>query len=705
MKPDKQDVFSRGHICPKAVALKDLHEDPDRLRQPLRRLPGGGWETISWASAFEEIEARIKAVRAQYGSDAVAAYAGNPTAHNLGAILSLGDFVRAIGSRNFYSASSVDQWPHMLAAWAMYGHQFLMPVPDIDHTQLFVCIGGNPVASGGSIMGAPGFEKRVDALKARGGRFIVIDPRRTESARIADEYLPIRPGADVYLLLGLVKELFEEKLTELGALAAHVEGVADIEQAVSAFALEEMSAACGIEAERIRALAREIAREPRALVYGRVGACTQEFGGLVAWLINVVNLLTAHLDAPGGMMFPQPAVDLSGAYGSRGHRDRYRSRVRQLPEFGSELPVAALAEEIETPGPGQVRALITFAGNPVLSTPNGRRLDRALDGLEYMVSVDMYLNETTRHADIILPPTSPLERSHYDVALAGFAVRNFAKYSPPLFPKPDGAMHDNEILMELAERLAAPGGRGAMARRIKRRLGPDRLLDWMLRTGRYGVDNTGLLGLASRLPGGAGLRALLSAAGRRPMGLTLRRLIDAPHGIDLGALEPSLAGRLETRDGRIHAAPQIFLEDLARAQVALADRGNGLLLIGRRHVRSNNSWMHNSQRLVKGKPRCTLLVNPGDAAARGLADGEEARLVSRVGSLTVPVEVTEDVMPGVVCLPHGWGHDRPGIRLSVAAQHAGVSMNDLTDDEAVDLLSGNAVLNGTPVDLQKIAAA
>ncbi|HVN41282.1 MAG TPA: molybdopterin-dependent oxidoreductase, partial [Steroidobacteraceae bacterium] len=420
IKPNHDDVLSRGHICPKAVALKDLHEDPDRLRRPVRRT-ASGWEEIGWAEAFAEIEQRVGEIRARHGRDAIALYAGNPTVHNLGAMLSIGRFIRAVGTKNLYSATSVDQLPHMVASWAMLGHQFLVPVPDVDRTQLFVCIGGNPVASGGSLMGAPGFERRIAALHARGGRFVVVDPRRTESALIADEHLAIRPGSDVFFLLALLHHVLDGAHESLGHLAGHLEGLADLRAAVMGFEVERLVARTGLPSERIAALARELLAEPRALVYGRVGACTQEFGGLTVWLINCLNVLTGHFDREGGMMFAEPAVDLTGAYGSRGHYARYRSRVRGLPEFSSELPVAALAEEIETPGDGQVRALITFAGNPVLSTPNGRRLDRALEGLEFMVAVDPYVNETTRHAHLILPPTSPLERSHYDITLSGFA--------------------------------------------------------------------------------------------------------------------------------------------------------------------------------------------------------------------------------------------------------------------------------------------
>jgi len=595
-----------------------------------------------------------------------------------------------------------------VASHAMFGHQFLLPVPDVDRTQLFVCIGGNPVASGGSIMGAPGFEKRVAALQARGGRFIVVDPRRTESAAIADEHLPIRPGADVFLLLALLHEVFTSGRVSPGHLAPHIEGLDSLRDAVLQFDPARLAERTGLTHERISHLARELCAEPRALVYGRVGACTQEFGGLVLWLIYCLNAVTGHLDSEGGMMFAEPAVDLTRAYGSKGHYGRFRSRVRNLPEFGNELPVAALAEEILTEGEGRVRALITFAGNPVLSTPNGRQLDRALAGLEFMVSVDLDLSETTRHAHLILPPTSPLEHSHYDIALSGFAVRNVAKYSPPLFDKPAVARHDNEILAELTLRLgSAPGlaRAGARARgAIPRLLGPDRVLDLMLRTGAYGAEYRGVLKLVASLPGFGALRKQLADPDRRPAGLSVRRLTESRHGVDLGPLRPNLLRRIATRDRRVLLAPPLHVADLPRAAAALQAAPPSLSLIGRRHVRSNNSWLHNSQRLVKGKPRCTLLIHPEDAARRGIGDGVTVRVRSRVGEVQVTAELTDDISPGVVSLPHGWGHDRDGIRLAVASRHAGVSLNDLVDDQRLDALTGTAVLNGTPVEVEATAA-
>ena len=708
IKPNRADVLSRGHICPKAVALKDLHEDPDRVRRPLRRT-ASGWEEVGWDEAYDDIEAQVAAIRARAGRDAVALYAGNPVVHNLGAMLGIGDFIRALRTRNFYSATSVDQLPHMLAAQQMFGHQFLVPVPDVDRTQLFVCIGGNPVASGGSIMGAPGFERRIDELRARGGRFIVIDPRRTESAEISDEHLAVRPGTDVFLLLGMLRALLDAGRLDAGRLSSITDGIDTLRAAVAAFELPDLADRTGIPAERIARLALEVADEPRALVYGRIGACTQEFGGLTMWLLYCLNLLTGHVDTEGGMMFAEPAVDLTRAYGAPGHYDRFRSRVRGLPEFGNELPVAALAEEMLTPGEGQIRAFFTVAGNPVLSTPNGRQLDRALASLELMVSIDMYVNETTRHAHYILPPVGPLERPHYDVALSGFAVRNVAKYAPALFAPPPDSRQDHEILAELALRLGTAPGleriKASARSLVARRLGPEGMLDWMLKTGRYGHENRGSIAMLARLPGFESMRRALEANDRRPAALSTAKLAASPNGVDLGPLEPCLERRIATRDRRIHLAPPAFVADLARAAQSLSAPQPELVLIGRRHVRSNNSWLHNSRRLVKGKPRCTLMIHPEDAARRGIADGARVRLRSRVGAVEVPAEVTDALMPGVVSLPHGWGHDRSGVRLAVAAAHAGASINDVIDELAVDPLSGTAVLNGTPVEVEVVDPA
>ncbi|HEU4884116.1 MAG TPA: molybdopterin-dependent oxidoreductase [Longimicrobium sp.] len=689
VRGDAEDPFSRGHICPKGVALGDVHADPDRLRQPIRRT-AGGWQPVSWDEALDEVAVRLRAVQRAHGRDAVAVYQGNPTVHNYGSLLYAPGFIRALGTRNRFSATSVDQLPHHLAAYYMFGHQLLIPIPDLDRTDFFLVLGANPAVSNGSLMSAPDAAGRIKAIRRRGGTVVVIDPRRTETADLADRHHFIRPGTDALLLLALLHVTFAEGLEKPGRLAELTEGL-DAARAVAAdFPPERVAAVTGIAADEIRALARAFAAAPSAVCYGRCGVSTQEFGGLAHWLINLLNLVTGNLDRPGGAMFTLPAVDVLKRT-RRGSHGRFRSRVRGLPEFGGELPVATLAEEILTPGPGQVRALVTSAGNPVLSTPNGAQLDRALAGLEFMVSVDFYLNETTRHAHLILPPTGPLEHDHYDLVFYLLSVRNAARFSPAVFPAAPGALHDWQIFLALQRRLE----RGAKARLRSATLGrlrPHGMLDLGLRTGPYG-------------------------AGFRPFGrgLSLRRLRKHPHGIDLGPLKPALPARLFTKDGKIHAAPAPLLDDVARLRARLLDAeahvrtavdgGYDLLLIGRRQLRSNNSWMHNYPRLMKGRDRCTLLLHPADAATRGIEAGASVRLCSSAGSVVVPAELSDEVMPGVVSLPHGFGHGRAGIGTTVAALHPGASANDVTDDQFLDALTGNAALNGVPVRVEVIALA
>jgi anaerobic selenocysteine-containing dehydrogenase len=689
IRGDEDDVFSHGHICPKAVALKDLHEDPDRLRRPLVRR-GSDWEEIGWEAALDLAADRLLAVQRAHGRHAVAVYQGNPTVHNYGAILYGQLMVRALRTRSRFSATSVDQLPHMLASLLMFGHQLLLPVPDVDHTSFLLVLGANPLVSNGSMMTAPGIERRLRALRARGGRLVVVDPRRTETAAMADSHLAIRPGTDALLLLALLQVVFAEGLASPGRLAAMVSGLEEVEAAVREFPPERVAAATGIAAEEIRALARAFAQSPSAVAYGRVGVSTQELGGVCHWLLYVLNAVTGNLDRKGGAMFTHPAVDLvalGDRIGQRGHFAKGHSRVRGLPEFGGEWPAAVLAEEMDTPGPGQIRAFVSLAGNPVLSTPNGARLERALAGLEFMVSIDPYLNETSRHAHLVLPPVSPLERDHYDLVFHVLAVRNTARYSPALFTPPPDAREDWQILHGLAQRIGARrGGQGLTSSLITRaagRLGPRGILALLLRTG----------------PRGRGLRPWGG-------GLTLKALEAAPHGVDLGALTPALPGALRTPDHRIALAPPALMADLGRvrARLASAEGETALSLIGRRDLRSNNSWMHNSPRLTRGPDPCTLLMHPGDAIARGLAHGDRVDVRSRAGQVEATLTVTDAMRPGVVSLPHGWGHDRPGIRLGVAGQRPGVSLNDVTDEREVDTLCGTAVLSGVPVEVNRAIA-
>lgn len=683
IRGDKDDPLSRGYICPKAVALQDFHYDKDRLRHPVRRT-ANGWQRIGWDEAFDEVANNLKRIRAAHGRNSLASYLGNPSVHNYGILLFAPPFLRSLKTRNKFSATSVDQLAHHLSAYLMFGHQLLLPVPDLERTKFFLMLGANPLASNGSMMTAPGMSRRLQEIRQRGGKVILIDPRRNETARVVDRHLFIRPGTDVLLLLALLHVVFAEGLVSPGSLAEFTSGVETIRDLVAEFSPESIAPITGIAAAEIRLLAREFASAESAVCYGRIGVSLQEFGSVCQWLINVLNIVTGNMDRAGGAMFPLPAFDpvtVPQSLAPRGSFGRWRSRVRKLPEFAGELPVAVLAEEILTEGEGQIKALATVAGNIVLSTPNGRELDRALASLEFMVSIDCYLNETTRHAHIILPPTSPLERDHYDLAFHLLAVRNTTKFSPALFPRDPDTRHDWEILLELHTRIEHEGLRGSVQRKLtKRFFGPDRMLDLGLRFGPYG----GKLKPFSN-------------------GLTLKKVKQAPHGIDLGPLSPCLPERLRTADKRIELAPEVLVKDVARVKAKLLDHvsQNGhLQLIGRRQLRSNNSWMHNTERLLRGKPQCTILMHPADAAARQLAQGQTVVVQSQVGSVEAPLEISDEMMPGVVSIPHGWGHDRLGVQLEVAQQHAGASFNDLTDNQAIDGLCGTAAFNSTWVSVK-----
>lgn len=664
IKADQDDPFSLGHICPKAVALQDFYTDGDRLKTPIRRT-GNGWQSISWEDAFRDIAIRFREIQQTHGKDAVATYLGNPNAHNFGNAIMLPGFFKALGSNNRFSSASADQLPHHVAANYMLGAGMLIPIPDIDHTDFMLIIGANPIVSNGSLMTAPGVGKRLKAIQARGGRIVVIDPRRTETAKKADQHLFIRPETDALLMLAMIHTLFDEALINLGQLHDMIDGLESLEQAVKSFAPEAVSDRCGIRSDDIRQLTRDFCSADSAVCYSRMGASTQSFGGLCQWLTNALNILTGNFDARGGAMFPQPAFDLvRNRRGKPSSYGRYQSRVRGLPYFNNEFPVATLADEILTPGDGQIRGLISIAGNPVLSSPDGARLDKAFESLDFMVAVDIYLNETTRHADIILPSTTGLEVAHYDVFFNAFAVRNTAKFSPPMFEKTEQQKHDWEILRDLS--LALTGGED-------NGITPEHMLDAGLRQGVYGEQ-----------------------------GMSLEMLKKNPHGVDLGPLQPCLKQRIQTEDGRIKLAPSIYLDDLKRLDqfdpTNQADQGNyPFTMISRRLPRSHNTWTQNSYRLVKGKNPCTVQLHPSDAEQLGLEDGQSARVSSSVGAIELPVAIDEDLMPGVVSIPQGWGHNRANTKMAVAERQPGVSLNDITDSARVDSLTGNAAFNGVPV--------
>jgi len=684
---DPEDVFSQGFLCPKGGSLGALHHDPDRLRTPLIRREGRLVEA-SWEEAFAEIEQRLSPIIEEHGRDAVAVYLGNPSAHNLSAQLYNRVFLKALRTRSVFSASSVDQMPKHLSAGHMFGGALSIPVPDLDRTMHLLVLGANPLASNGSLMTAPDARGRLRRIRERGGKVVVIDPRRSRTAEHADEHHFIHPGTDALLLFALVNVIFEEDLARPGD---HLNGIEEVAVLAEPFTPEAVSAPTGIAAEEIRRMARELAAAPCAAVYGRIGTTTAAFGTLASWLVDVLNAITGNLDREGGAMFTLAAAGQANAAQSKPRafaHGRWKSRVRGLPEALGEMPAATLAEEIDTPGEGQIRALITFAGNPCLSTPNADRLAGALQKLDLLISLDVYVNETTRHADVILPGPTPLERPHYDLALYQLAVRNVANWTPAVLasevpqewetmlrlasivsgqgPDPDVAALDSMVAAEVAR------GAGLDLELAGDRVGPARLLDLLLRAG--------------------------------PYELTLADLEAAPHGIDLGPLKPRLPEVLRTPSGRVELAPEAIVADVPRLRELLdRARNGGMVLIGRRQLRSNNSWMHNLLPLVKGKDRCTAWINPADAERIGVIDGAPVSVRSRTGAVEISVEVTPDIMPGVVSIPHGWGHDGDGLRLAVAEAHAGVNSNILADETLVDPISGNAVFNGIPVEVAAVA--
>ena len=712
IRGDRYDVWSKGYLCPKGTALGQVHDDPDRLRTPMIR-HGDEWREATWAEAFAEVERRLRPILDRHGSEAVAVYFGNPVAHNYSLSRYVAPFMAMAGNPQVYSAGTVDQWPKNLVCALLYGAMWTIPIPDLDRTDFLLVLGANPSASQGSLLAAADVPSRLKAISARGGRVVVVDPRRTRTADEADEWLPIRPGTDALLLAAMAQVLFAEGLVAVDALAGRVDGIDEVRDLVAGFTPEAVAATCGVPAEAIRSLARQLAAARAGSVYGRIGTCTQEFGTLASWLVEVVNVLTGNLDRVGGSMFakpiawsllavPDPAMPEGFAFG------RWHSRVRGAPEVLGQFPVSCLAEEIAAPGDGQLKALITIAGNPAVSAPDADRLEAALPQLEAMISVDNWLNETTRHAHVILPGQSPLETAHYDEMIWSWAVRSAGKWSAPVFEPDPGRPAEWQIMLMLASIMmgqaaadtdvdglddlffggfvemltAMPGSAvyghdpAAIVADTAGR-GPDRMVDFAIRSGPFG-----------------------DGYGTDPEGLTLDRLRAEEHGVDLGPMVPRLDEVLRTPSGRVDLAPPYITADLDRLRDRLDRPEPDLLLVSRRDLRSNNSWMHNAPVLMKGRARCTLLISPDDAAGRGLVHGSMARVTSEAGSLDVACEVSDEMMSGVVCLPHGWGHDRPGARLSVASQHAGVNSNRLNPGFLVDVPSGNQVVNGVPVEVE-----
>lgn len=679
IKGDEKDPFSKGYICPKGAMMGELYNDPDRLRKPLKKTTDGFAE-IGWKEAFDLIGSKLNTIRKEFGNDAIATYFGNPTVHNYGIMMFVSEFKKAIRTKNAYSATSMDQLPHHFAAYFMLGSAMLMPIPDVNRTDFMLILGANPLVSNGSIMSAPAIGKKLKDIQKRGGKFIVIDPRKTETAKAASEHFFIKPDQDVYFLLAMLHIISRDKKYKLGHIEKYIKGLQGVEDLAKSFSPEKVAEITGIAASDIERITNEFIDTPRAVIYGRMGVSTQSYGGLCHWLINLINIVTGHFDSPGGAMFTNPAVPV--VRNKKGHNvyNRWQSRVRGLPEFESELPVSALVEEIVTPGKGQVKALVVNAGNIVLSTPDSGRMDEALDQLDFMVAIDIYLNETSRHADIILPPTTGLEIDHYDLIFNTFAVSNTAKYSKALFKPKNGQLHDWQIIKALTKRLTKK--KLPLLHRIAT---PKLLLRLGILTGPYGKWHS---------------------IGKLFSGLSLGKLRRSKHGIDLGPLIPMLPQMLRTSDKMISLTPSIFTDALRKLEVKFNETSfekdlGKYSLIGRRHLRSNNSWLHNSEKLMAGKNRCTVMMHPSDCEVVGVKNQEEVTVTSSRGSVRIPVEITEDMMPGVVCIPHGFGHHKKGIKLGVASKYPGVSVNDLTDHQALDSLTGNAAFSSLKVAIKK----
>ncbi|MFE5490971.1 molybdopterin-dependent oxidoreductase [Streptomyces virginiae] len=696
---DRDDVFSRGFICPKGAAFGQIDADPDRLRTPLVRRDGRLREA-TWEEAYDAVAAAVPGLVREHGPQSVGVVLGNPNVHTMAGALYPPLLLKTLGTRNLFTASTLDQMPKHVSSGLLLGDPLAIPVPDLDRTDFLLLLGANPVESNGSLCTAPDFPGRLKALRARGGTLVVVDPRRTRTAALADRHLAPRPGSDVLLLAALAHTLLAERLAAHGGLEEHTEGLGELGAALGSFTPEAVAPACDLTADEIRSLARELAAAPTAAVYGRIGSCTVEHGTLASWLVDVLNILTGNLDRPGGALFPLSATDRTPRPAGPGKGftvGRWHSRVSGHPEAKGELPIAALAEEIETPGEGRIRTLIAIAANPVLSAPDGDRLDRALAGLDFMISVDPYLNETSRHANVVLPPPPPAQSAHFDFAFNAFAVHNQARYSPPAVPLEEGRMDECEIHARLI--LAVSGLHGAPPEAVDERVIDDTLARAVTdeHSPLHGADPAAqALGLTGRTGPERRLDLMLRLG---PYELGLEDLLKTPHGIDLGPLRPRLPEVLRTRSGRIELLPDPIAAELPALRATLADRPAALVLVGRRHLRSNNSWLHNVPALTGGSNRCTLHVHPQDAARLGLTDGGRARIAADGGSLEVPVEVTDAVRTGVVSLPHGWGHDRAGARLGVASAAPGVNVNQLLDGTRIDRLSGTAVLNAFPVEL------
>ncbi|MGQ0620413.1 MAG: molybdopterin-dependent oxidoreductase [Panacagrimonas sp.] len=708
IRGDEHDPLSRGFVCPKSQGMKVLREDRDVLTRPLRRR-GRDFEEIGWDEAFELAAERFKDLSRKHGADANAIYVGNPTAHNPGGLLYTLSTAMALGTRSLFSSTSVDHMPKVLSTGLMFGDQSLIPVPDVDRTDYLLILGANPCISGGSLMTAPGFGRRMEEIRQRGGQIVVVDPRRSETAELATRHLPIRPGTDPYFLLGLLQVVFGDTLARLGRLEPHTNGMPEIAALARSFSMSDLAASCGIDGATIAQIARDFATAPSAACYGRTGSSQQPFGSVTSWLIDVLNAVTGNLDRPGGAMIPMgvtPSIFLNERYQDGvGPHHRWHSRVRGLPECAGQFPAVVLAEEILTPGPGKIRGLLTMCANPVISAPNGPQLSKALAALDFMVAVDVYVGETSRHADLILPGNGHLERSDWPIFTTTLAVRHVAKWVDKVFEPAPGTRSDGEIMLALAARISGASeqatddalagyflqgaeARGALGGHtaaqaqdlLEARHGSDRIYEILLRSHHFGDH-----------------------FGARPDGLTLAKVKAADHGIDLGPLFERLPQALGTPSGKVELAPGLLMDEMPRLRQAMAGymASDRMIMIGRRQLHSINSWMHNIRAFNRGPDKCTALLHPADAGRLQLRAGDKVDITRGDKLITVPVTVSDEIMAGVISLPHGWGHDAPGSRLSYALTRPGVNSNLIASEFDIDVPSGNAVLTGFTVGVTR----
>jgi anaerobic selenocysteine-containing dehydrogenase len=687
LRPDPAHPLSWGFACPKGIAMTEVQNDPDRVLSPLRRVDGR-LEPCSWDDAIADIGGRLRSLRDREGLSAAGWYMGNPSAFSSSHPLWVKGFLDAIGSRHYYTASSQDVSNRFAASALLYGSPVVVPIPDLERTSLLLMVGANPLVSHGSLLTAPRIRERLNAIVERGGRVVVADPRRSETAR-AFEHLPVRPDSDAWLLLSLLHVLFAEDRVDRDALRRQARDADWLEDLAARFPPPAAAERSGVAPGRIRELARALSEAEGAAVYGRTGSCLGRFGTLVAYLLDALNVATGNLDRPGGAVFGHAAISLDDVAHRAGLAtyDSHRSRVGDLPEVLGSLPASLMAREITEPGEGQLRALFVSAGNPVLSVPDGRALEAALAELELLVSIDFYVNETAaRHADYVLPATTFLERGDMPLALMGFAVRPYVQWSDPVVEPAGEAREEWEIIDALSRELGVVPLTPAALRRLPgplaRRVTPERLLDLLLRTGPDG-DWFGL----------------------RRGGLSLGRLRREPSGVALRDEVPTgvLRDKVRHPGGRVRLRHAAIGEEVER--LAADGPGDGefpLRLIGLRELRSHNSWMHNSPKLMAGDRSHSARVHPADAERVGVGEGEPLRIVSASGSVEVAARLTDEVMEGVVALPHGWGHAGGWRRANAAG---GVNSNELASAAPEDLepLAGMAHLNGIPVRLEAVA--